>query len=373
MKTLILPSLFATILTLSFSLFAKEKILVSLSVKEPLGMNSQILKEGVKLAYESQPKEIQEAYDIIFEDNDGSLNETTSKLQHEIKKGGVIAIIGGMNTDQALYINIMSKKHKIPFITPYATNPKVTEENPYAFRMCFDDVYQIDTLARYIHEEFKLSKGVILVNDKQSYPIGIKDLFQKKFKQMAGTKIEVIPFSKTSNIDDKLIEKIKKAAPEFILLPSYEAEAAEVISLLLENKVDAQFFGTDSWGGQELLTGELKKIGKPFVGHYVQHWSPEYKSEANKKFLELKDSRPELKKYNTAALLAPLAMGYESVNFLFQAIKEKQDRNLVDTLKLISMTGVTGTVTMGEKRTPKKGLFMYEVTNAGEKFEKYFQ
>ena len=362
--------LFFLVFLFSQTTFAKEKILVALNVKEPLGANSQILKEGIKLAYDQQPKELTDNYELVYVDNDGSLNDSTSKLAHEIKKGGVVAILGGMNSDQAHYINIIAKKYKIPFLTPYATNTNVTSDSSYTFRICFDDEYQVETLTRYIHDEHKLKRGMIIVNEKQTYPIGIKSLFQKKFKQFRGTSLEVIPYVKADNIDLKAIEKIKKFNPEFILLPAYE-EAPAIIQNLLTHQIKTVFFGTDSWGGDSFLQ-DLKKIKEPFMGYYVQHWSPEFKAPANQKFIQLKDADSSLKKYTMTAALAPLAMGYESLNFIFKAIAEKRSETLTESLQYTSMDGITGFIKMNEHRTPKKSLFIYKVNNTGEKFEKAF-
>ena len=51
---------------------------------------------------------------------------------------------------------------KVPMITPSSTNPKVTQIGDYIFRVCFIDPFQGYVMAKFAHDNLKLTKVAVL-------------------------------------------------------------------------------------------------------------------------------------------------------------------------------------------------------------------
>ena len=356
-------------LGISTTAFTKEKVILAFNLHGVVGVTGQIVSKGANLALQNMPDDIQNQYEVVTVDIGETLDSVKEALSAEIKKGRPLAILGAVSSNQAFLINAVSLAGKIPFITPLATHPEVTKNNIYAFRTCFDDHLQASKLADFIHKDQKGNKGLVLYNEKQSYSIGVKNTFIESYKAFPNSKVESLKFSSVDEVRN-LIGQIEKINPDFIILPSYQTEAANILSLLGEKFKNTKFYGTDSWGGGRLFHTILSDLPFLVEGYYVQHWSPDYPNSKNKLFLNLTKKDKFLSQYNTAAMLAPAAVGYDAFNFIIMAAQDSRTKkiSLSESLKTINHEGVTGTINLKGSQTPSKALFIYKITNKGESF-----
>lgn len=344
---------------------AKESILIAFNAQGILGVTSQLVIKGIHIAFDNLPPKTRDKLELIEVSIDDTINGTEKALMNEIQKKRPLAIIGAATSNQAFLINVVSLKEKIPFITPFATHPDVTKKNTYALRTCFDDVLQTTKLADFIYKNQKLKNGLVLYNEKQSYAIGVKNTFIDSFSQFKETKMESLAFSSVSDIP---LAKIKELKPEFIVLPSYQVEAATILSLISKELKGIKMFGTDSWGGGRLFHSITSGQSYPIQGFYVQHWSPEFKNKQNQRFLKLAQKNEFFKKFDSAAMLAPSAVGYDALRFVVEGFTHFDKGEFIDTLKQVSFNGLTGTIHLKGEQTPSKPLFIYRIDNKGEKF-----
>ncbi len=345
--------------------WAKESILLAFNPQGILGVTSQLVLKGIHIAYDHLPPKTRDKIELIEVPIDDTIGGTEKALMQEIQKKRPLAIIGAATSNQAFLINAVSLKEKIPFVTPFATHPDVTLKNPYALRTCFDDNLQTTKLADFIYKNQKLKKGLVLYNEKQSYAIGVKNTFIDSFSQFKETTIEGISFSSVSDIQ---LAKMKAMKPDFIILPSYQVEAANVLVLISKELPNVKMFGTDSWGGGRLFHAITNNQPYPIQGFYVQHWSPEFKSRPNKDFLKRAQKDDFLKKFESAAMLAPAAVGYDALHFVSERFTHFTKGDFVETLKKSHFKSLTGIIDYKGQQTPSKPLFIYRIDNKGEKF-----
>jgi len=74
-------------------------------------------------------------------------------------------------------------KNQIPAITPTSTNPSVTINNPYYFRITFNDNLQGRFLANYAKKVLKC-KAACIVSESLAYGANLADIFEKTLKEM---------------------------------------------------------------------------------------------------------------------------------------------------------------------------------------------
>ena len=109
-----------------------------------------------------------------------------------------------------------------------------------------------------------------------------------------------------------------------------------------------------------------------FEGYYVQHLSgvefsssPEFKEQIIKQKLFEDTNQPM-----TAAMVAPVAIGYDTGLLIFNEIKRAKDEKipLVEELNKTTIQGLTGKIDFTEGHTPRKGLFIYKINKTNETF-----
>jgi len=74
-------------------------------------------------------------------------------------------------------------KNQIPAITPTSTNPSVTINNPYYFRITFNDNLQGRFLAHYAKKVLRC-KGACIISESLAYGSNLADIFSKTLKEM---------------------------------------------------------------------------------------------------------------------------------------------------------------------------------------------
>src|SRR5690606_29014476 len=107
-------------------------------------------------------------------------------------------------------------------------------------------------------------------------------------------------------------------------------------------------------------------IPYPFKGFYVQHYSPISDQKGNATFRKLVKKDPELAKFDSAAMLAPIAIGFDGQNFLYTVLENDIGTTIVDKIKAVKFSGITGAVNLEKSNTPDKNLYIYRITNNEE-------
>jgi len=74
-------------------------------------------------------------------------------------------------------------KNQIPAITPTSTNPSVTINNPYYFRITFNDNLQGRSLANYAKKVLRC-QGACIISESLAYGANLANIFEKTLKEM---------------------------------------------------------------------------------------------------------------------------------------------------------------------------------------------
>src|SRR6185503_5730226 len=93
---------------------------------------------------------------------------------------------GENSSTQSLAGAPICQKNKVPMISPSSTNPRVTEQGDYIFRVCFTDPYQGKALAAFVKNSLKLDTAAILVDKKTDYSVGLAQFFRTAYEEIGG-------------------------------------------------------------------------------------------------------------------------------------------------------------------------------------------
>ena len=320
--------------------------------------------EGIKLANEMYPtvtvdgKEYK--VELVIADNKSDKVEAANAAQRLVDSDKVSVVLGSWGSSLSMAAGPIVKDAKIPAIGLSCTNPLVTLDNEYYFRVCFIDPFQGTVMANYAFNEAKAKTAVIVQEVSNDYSVGLAKYFTDNFKKLTGNDkciLSVLNYNTGDQDFTAQLTTIKSLKPDVIFAPGNYTESALVIKQARELGIKVPFLGGDTWETPEFIdVGKDKVEGATFSTFFAVEGAT---SNVAKTFLDA-----YTKQYNKAPA-AVTALGFDGYILAINAIKTA---NTLDTTKIrdaIAATsgfeGATGTITLGEDRNAVKSAFIKSV------------
>lgn len=295
---------------------------------------------------------------FVIEDDENKPESTATVFQKLINQDGVLAIIGSQSSKCSNAGAPIADSAGVPQITPWSTNPNVTQGKKFVFRACFIDPFQGKVVSDFAQKNLGAKTAAVLYDVASDYNKGIAEVFKAEFTK-AGGKIVAFESYTTGDKDfSSQLTKIKQANPDVLFLPNYFNEVPLQAQQAHKLGLKAKIIGSDSWDNQQLLEMGAKDLeGSYFSNHY----SPDIDRPASKEFVAKYEKRFGVKPDAAAALT------YDSAMLLAQAIEKagKADRKAVrDALAATtSFSGVTGDMRYEGSGDPVKSAVIIKIEN----------
>ena len=302
---------------------------------------------------------------IIMEDDQSKPGQPSAAVKKLVASDMAIAIVGEISSSRSLEAAPICQNAKIPMVSPGSTNPSVTEKGDYIFRVCFIDPFQGTVMAKFALDNLHKKRIAILQDVKSDYSKGLAQFFKEYFTSHGGQ--IVADLSYTGGGTDKdfraQLTKIKVAQPDAVFVPGYYTEAGLIARQARSLGIKVPLLGGDGWDSPKLTEiGGSALDGCYFSTHFsVQDQNPKVQDFVKKyqaKFHTLPDG------------MAPL--GYDAMMILGQAINtagSTDGTKIRDALTNVKdYPGVTGNITIDEKRNAKKAAVVLEVKGSQANF-----
>ncbi len=294
MKKVYVLFLLVTLIVVAFAQELTEvRIGAGWEMTGPIGGFGQASWDGVKLAMKLRPtvriggKDI--PVKVILLDNKGDKAEAANVARRLIDVEKVSAIMGPCTSSCALAAGAIAEEKKVPMITNTATNPLVTQNKKFIFRVCFIDPFQGAILAKFAWENLKAKRVAIMVDVAQDYVVGLANEFMKVFKQLGGTYF--VEYYSTGDQDfSAQLTNVLAKKPDAIFMPGYYAEIALMCVQARQLGFKGAFLAGDGADAPELIQiggqyveglfyttyfhqdAELSSATKPFVEQYIKEY-----------------------------------------------------------------------------------------------------
>ena len=192
----------------------------------------------------------------------------------------VVFVAGHFCSGSSIPASDIYKEGKILQITPASTNPKLTDDaaskgNTTVFRTCGRDDVQGLTVGDYILKNKKNAKIAIL-HDKSPYGKGVADETKKALNKGGVREAMYESYSDTDKDFAALINKMKQAKIDIIVLGGYHTAGALLIKQSKEQGLPATMVGFDA-----LATPEFSQLGGAATDGVLMSFPP--KAEDNPK------------------------------------------------------------------------------------------
>jgi len=280
--------------------------------------------------------------EMVYYDGKGEQLEYINALKRLIYEDEVVAVIGQNSSGNQIAMAPIAEEGKVPIISTFATNPRVTvpEEGvlmKYTYRVCFIDPYSGEVTAKFAWEDLGAKKAAVLYEISSDYSVGVRDYFKKAWLELGGTIVADEAF-KTGDVDFRpQLTSIKEADPDVIVMPFLFKEVALSAKQARELGITATMLGGDGWPSLQLL----EIAGEAVEGsYYIDH--ADVKAPSVVKFrADYKD------KYDKEVEILSL-MGHDAFMLLKAAIEKAgvaESEAIRDALEGISDVEVlTGTI-----------------------------
>lgn len=299
---------------------------------------------------------------LVTEDDQSLAGQPATIVRKLISQDKVVAVLGEVASSKSLEAAPICQDNKIPMISPASTNPKVTETGNYIFRVCFIDPFQGTVMSK-----FALNKGwknvAVLTDVKQDYSMGLAEFFKKHFEANGGKIVKEQSYSSNDKDFKAQLTSIKASKPDAIFVPGYYGEVSLIAKQARLLGIKQPLLGGDGWVGDSLL----KVAGNALDGcFFSSHFSADDKTPTTEEFV---------KKFKAKYGTVPddmAALGYDSAMILADAIKRAGTTESDKLRQAISETkgfkGITGTITIDEKRNASKSAVILAIGGGGFKY-----
>src|SRR5579863_6915315 len=183
---------------------------------------------------------------------------------------GVKFVIGHFNSGVTIPASEVYADSGVLFLTPSATNPKVTDRGLWdAFRTCGRDDQQGKLWADYALKELK-GKKIAVLHDKTTYGKGLADA-AKGFMNAGGMKEGLYEGVNTGEKDySAIVSKIKAAGADYLMWGGLHTEGGLIIRQMRD-----QGMATVMISGDGITDAEFASIGGPGVEGTLMSFGPD--------------------------------------------------------------------------------------------------
>ncbi|HVJ64681.1 MAG TPA: ABC transporter substrate-binding protein [Bdellovibrionota bacterium] len=305
-------------------------------------------------------------------DNQRNALETVRAAQTVVDKK-FDGVVGTLDSSEALAASPIFRKAGIPFIATMASNPGVTQDNPLAFRIQFDDNRQAKLLAKLTANELGAKKVLIVRNASLPYSDFLGTEYQKQLRllrpEIAMREIVIIEgFSDFEKLRDQIVAE--KADVNF--LPLLQAQLAPIYNQLKALPGSFTLLGGDTVGGSPTFMNMLGEVSPRIKFYFVRGWD-------SRPVGPLADLYVRLQKAHCPHIAQSVVNGssFDAVQAFIAAVRAKVKKSdaapLAEIIRRNRLRGVTGPLDFSESGSPTKPLYIYQIKPQTPSFWKLYQ
>lgn len=316
-------------------------------------------RNGIEMAIDEANKEggiKGKPIQVKVYDDMGRPEEAANAATRLINEDHVKILLGEVASTNSLAMADKANASQVPMISPSSTNPKVTENRPYVFRVCFIDPFQGFVMAKFAHEQLHLNKVAVLKDQKSDYSIGLSNVFTRKFSELGGQITTTEAYSQGDSDFRAQLTAIKRTNPQAVYVPGYYNDVGLIARQARELGLTVPLLGGDGWESSRLY-----ELGGSAIdgSYYSNHYSSEDPSPRVQQFIAAYRQRFGEVPDSLAAL------GYDAAKVAVDAMRRAPDLSGPAVRDAIAQTkdfpGVAGTISLDAQRNAVKPAVVLKV------------
>lgn len=345
---------------------------IQIGVLEPVtGAESRAAEDeirGIQLANKVHPNVNGKLISLVFSDNKSDIDATETAAKTLVDKKPVV-ILGSYGNVFSLAASPYIREAQIPAIAVTNTNPLVTRNNEYYYRVCYVTSNQGDLLARYILETENEDIAGVLIPSDDDVALAEATAFTNRMKAETEDDDAIAYYEEyTTGQKDfsEVLDKLAKSKVDKVILPGDYTDAANIINQAADMGLKVMFLGDSDWGSEEFRTMLSDNVRAESLA-FVQFFSADNSNIEGEAVT--KERRNFLKAY--AEEYGPesepteaMALGYDAYFVAVDAIDKAPDNatsaEVYQILKdpQYSFEGATGLINFNQNGDPIKTAYI---------------
>ena len=190
---------------------------------------------------------------VLQAEDDGSDPKLGTAVAQKLVDGGVVAVVGHLNSGTTVPASKIYNSAGIPQISPAATTPLYTHQGyRTAFRVVANDDLVGRVLARYAIDTLK-AKKIAIIDDRTAFGQGLADQFAQDVRRMGGAEIVSRQFTNDRATDfSAILTQIRARRPDVIFYGGMDATAGPMLKQMQALGIDAKFVSGDGVCSEKL-------------------------------------------------------------------------------------------------------------------------
>lgn len=184
---------------------------------------------------------------LEFADDEATEDKAVSAYNSLMDKN-INALVGATTTGCCMAIADLTAQDNILTVTPSGSGIDCVK-NPNAFRICFTDTLQGETLADFAINQMGVKNIAVMYSNSSDYGTGIKDGIVAKTEELGGTIVAEEAFTDVDVDFNTQLTKIKGTNAEVIIVCGYYQAATYITKQAADMGLDIPFLGSDGWDG----------------------------------------------------------------------------------------------------------------------------
>ncbi len=273
-----------------------------------------------------------------------------------INQDSVVAFIGPQFSRHAIPVAIVAEDAHILMISPMSSNPAVTEDKRYVFRLAFLDDVQADVLARFARGDLESRRAAVLYDVTSAYSRGLAEQFRDGFA-VGGRRVVAFESytADRANAIDPQMRRIAAATPDVLFLPNFADAVGHQIAAARRAGLRVRLLGSDSWDPQSLpALGGLE-------AYVTSQWRPDLPLPAARRFVT------RFSETYGGAPRSAAAMTYDALGILLDAFRRAGSLDPDAVRAAIAATdgyqGASGTVSFAGQADPRRDVAVSRVVD----------
>lgn len=342
---------------------------IKIGVLEPqTGTDSKMGNEeirGIQLAHKLVPNVLNKDIELILADTQSSIYVAETATTDLIAKQPAV-VLGSYGDTVSLIASQMLGEAKIPAITMTATNPLITTNNPYYFRVTFTDASQGKAIAHYVVEKLNLKQAAIIRTENDDTVTDLLSKFRLGMRRLTGDQkciVTTVDLQEGVNDYTEYLQTIKDSKVKAVFMPVHLTAAEKVFQQADQMEMyDVDFIGPKDWHGDDLLqmANKYPKIKISVASDMVSHAEEDVAADAQTTTMYEQFVENYKAEYQGAEPTEAAALAFDAYMIAIQAIEHAEgtdpEKIKEAILEKTNFNGASGKIKFDEAGEPKKPI-----------------
>ncbi len=207
---------------------------------------------------------------LLVEDTGSQVERVMAAAARLISQERVAALVGPYFSRDALPVAGVAEQSQVPLVSPSASNPLLTKDRNYVFRVCMVDTVQGRIMARFAREDLGLRRAAVLYDEADAYPSGLARLFCEAFERLGGQVTARESYTTGAADFAAQLARIRASGAQVLFLPNFSKDVVRQMTQARTVGFSGGFLGGDSWGTDSALRDLAEAEGAFFSSDYAE-------------------------------------------------------------------------------------------------------